>query len=47
MVAEKVLEKSGTQYLVTYIDRSHATVAEWVASRPILEVCGRDRGYEG
>ena len=38
---ETVLEKSGTQPLGTYIDRRQATVAEWVALRPILEVCDK------
>ena len=47
-VAEyKFLEKAGTQYLGTYIDRRHATVAEWVALRPILEVCDIETGYKG
>ena len=44
---EKVLEKAGHQSLRAYIDRSQATVAEWVALRPILEVCDRETGYEG
>ena len=47
MAAEKVLEKSGTLSLGTYIERRQAIVAEGVASRPILEVCDRDTGYEG
>ena len=34
--AETLLEKAGTQPLGTYIDRRQATVAEWVALRPIL-----------
>ena len=47
MEADKVLEKAGTQSLGTYIDRRQETVAEWVALLPILEVCGRETGYEG
>ena len=47
VAAEKVLEKSGTNSLGTYIYRRQETVAEWVALRPILEVCDRDIGYEG
>ena len=39
--AEKVLEKAGTQSLGTYIERRQVIVAEWVALRPILEVCDR------
>ena len=45
--AEKVLDKAGTQYVGTYIDRRQATVAEWVASLPILELCERETGYKG
>ena len=47
VAAQKVLEKAGTQPLGTYIDRSQATVAEWVALRPILEVYDRDKCYKG
>ena len=47
MAAEKVLETVGTQSLGNYIDRRQAPVTEWVASRPILEVCDRETGYEG
>ena len=43
--AEKFLEKSGNQFLGNYIGRRQATVAEWVALRPILEVCDRKTGY--
>ena len=38
VAAEKVLEKEGTQFLGAYIDRWQATVAEFVALCPILEV---------
>ena len=46
MAAETVPNKAGTQLLGTYIDRIQATVAEWVAFCPILELCGGDTGYE-
>ena len=36
VAAEKVLDKAGTQSLGNYFDRRQATVAEWVASCPIL-----------
>ena len=29
-----------------YIDRRQATVAEWVALRPILEVCDKEKAYK-
>ena len=29
------------------MDRQQATVAEWVATRPIFDVCAREKGYEG
>ena len=38
VASQKVLKKIVTQSLVDYIDRRQATVAEWVALRPILEV---------
>ena len=44
VAVENVLEKAGTQSLGTYIDRRQATVAEWVALSPILEVCDIDTG---
>ena len=47
MSAEKVLEKSVIQSIGTYIKRRHATVAEWLALRPILGVCARETGWEG
>ena len=45
--AEKLLKKAGTQSLGTYIERRQEKVAGWVASRPILEVCDREKDYEG
>ena len=47
VVEEKVLKKARIQSLGDYIDRCQATVAEWLALRPILEVCDRDTGYKG
>ena len=42
-----MLKGAGTQTLSKYVDRLQATVAEWVAIRPIFDVCVRDTGYEG
>ena len=47
MAADRVLKKEGIQSLGDYIDRRQETVAEWVALRPILEVCDKETGYEG
>ena len=47
VAADTVLEKTGTQPLETYIERKQAIVAEWVALRPILELCDRWTGYDG
>ena len=44
---EAVLQGVGTQMLRTYVDRLQATVAEWVATRPIFDVCERYTGYGG
>ena len=44
---EAVLQGAGTQSLRTYVDRRQATVAEWVALRPIFDVSVRETGYEG
>ena len=44
---ETVLEKTGTQPLRTYIDRSKAKVAELVVLNPILEVCDIETYCEG
>ena len=45
--ADSMLQVAGTQPLRTYIDRRQATVAEWVATRPIFEVCAQEIWYEG
>ena len=40
--AVSVLQAAGTQLLRNYIGRSQATVAEWVATHTIFEVCAQD-----
>ena len=45
--AEVVRKAAGTQSAMTYIGRRQATVAKWVALRPIIEVCAGNTGYEG
>ena len=45
--AAKVLKEAGTHSLGAYIDKRQASMAEWVALRPILEICGKGNGYEG
>ena len=42
----KVIKEAGTQTLGAYIDKPQATVAEWVALRPILEICDKETGYK-
>ena len=44
---DRVLQAAGTKPLREYIDKRQATVAEWVALRPIFEVCAKKTGYEG
>ena len=45
--AEKVLKEAGNQSLGAYIDKWQATVAEWVALKPILDIFDKKTGYEG
>ena len=45
--SKKVLQGAETQPIQTYLDRRQATVSEWVALRPIFNVCARETGYEG
>ena len=45
--AEGLREAAGTQSEIIYIEIWKATVAQWVALRPLFEVCARDPGYEG
>ena len=46
MTKEAVLQGAGTQSLGTYVDRRQTTVAEWVALRPVFDVCTRETGYK-
>ena len=45
--AEVVQEAAGTKSTITYTGRQQAIVAQWVALRPIFEVCAGETGYEG
>ena len=45
--AETVLQGAGRQTLRTYMARRQAIVAEWVATRPIFDVCAQETGCEG
>ena len=44
---DMLLQATETKPLREYINRRQATVAEWVALRPIFEVCEKETGYEG
>ena len=44
---EVLRETAVTQLEITYIGILQATVAQWVALRPIFEVCAEDKGCEG
>ena len=43
--AEEVLWSEGTQSAAKYIGLRKVTAAQWVAIRPILEVCAWDTVY--
>ena len=45
--AEVVREAAGTQSAMIYIGRRQGTVAQWVALRPIFEVCTGEKSYKG
>ena len=45
--AEGIREAAGTQSDRIYIEQWQTTVAQWVALRPLVEVCVRETGYEG
>ena len=45
--AEGVQEAAGEKLASIYIERQQATVAQWVALRPLFEVFAMDTGYEG
>ena len=40
-------EAAGTQLAMTHIGRRQGTVAQWVALRPIFEVCAGEKVKEG
>ena len=44
--SDRVLQAAGTKPLWEYMNKSQATVAEWVALRPIFEVCAKETGYD-
>ena len=44
---EVLREAAGTQLAMTYIGRKQATVAQWIALRPIFEGCASKTGYKG
>ena len=44
--AERLLQATGTNILQGYIERRQAMLAEWVALRPIFEVCVKETGFE-
>ena len=41
---DRVIQVAGTKLLLEYIDKRQSTVAEWVALRPIFEVCAKETG---
>ena len=45
--AEVVWKESVMKLAMTYICRRQATVAHWVALRPIFDLCAGEKGYEG
>ena len=45
--AESMREAAVKQSARICIERRRATVAQWVALRPLFEVCSRETGYEG
>ena len=45
--AEGVREAAGTQLARIYIERWQGTVAQWVALRPLFEVCASETWYKG
>ena len=44
---ERLIQTAGTKPLWEYINKKQAMVVEWVALRPIFEVCAKEKGYEG
>ena len=47
MSADSVLKEVGNQKLGTYIDKQQIALVEWVALRPIYEVCDRETECDG
>ena len=45
--ADSVLQAAGTKPLMEYTKKRQAVVVEWVALRPIFEVCVKETGYMG
>ena len=45
--ADSVLQAAGTKPLMEYTKKRQAVVIEWVALRPIFEVCVKETGYIG
>ena len=45
--AAKVIKEARTHTLGAHIDKRQATLVDYVALRPILEICDRDTVYEG
>ena len=45
--AEGIREVAGTHPYMIYIEQRQATVAYWVALRPLFDICARETGYEG
>ena len=45
--AEVVREAAGSQLAMNYIGTRQEIVAQWVALRPMFEVCEGEKGYEG
>ena len=43
--AYRVIQEAGTKPLREYINKSQATVVEWVSLQPISKVCARETGY--
>ena len=44
---DSVLQAVGTKHFREYINKKQAMLAEWVALRPIFEVCAKETVYEG
>ena len=47
VVAEIMLRAAGGKPHNTYIEKSQATVTEWMAFRPVFNICAKETVYEG